>query len=170
VDNTYRTSVGEDRYRRGIYTVWRRSSPYPSLVNFDAPDRAACTIRRARTSTPLQALTLLNDPVYVEAAMALAARVLAEVPAGGESQRAEHVFRLALARRPAREELRHLEEVYERELARFRDDPAQARALVEGTGDGWRSHGLNRPDESELAAWFFVASAILNLDETITKG
>ena len=83
VDNTYRTSQGEDRYRRGLYTIWRRSSPYPSFVAFDAPDRTSCIVKRPRTNTPLQALTLLNDPVYVEAALALARRIttLSEPPA-----------------------------------------------------------------------------------------
>jgi hypothetical protein len=67
VDNNYYTSTGEDRYRRGLYTIWRRSGPYPSFVAFDAPDRSACVVARPRTNTPLQALTLLNDPVFVDA-------------------------------------------------------------------------------------------------------
>jgi hypothetical protein len=164
VDNTYRPSTGADRYRRGLYTVWRRSSPYPSFVAFDAPDRTSCVVQRPRTNTPLQALTLMNDPVYVEAAQALAARVLAERPAEGTRARLVYAFRLCLARHPTEEEARILEGVYGRAVARFEADPAAARALTEG-----------RPapagaDARQLAAWFHVATVLLNLDETITKG
>ena len=72
----WQTSPGEDRYRRGVYTTWRRSNPYPSMATFDAPNRDICTVRRTRTNTPLQALVTMNDPVYVEAAQALARRAI----------------------------------------------------------------------------------------------
>ena len=163
VDNTYRTSAGDDRYRRGIYTVWRRSSPYPSFVAFDAPDRGACTVKRPRTNTPLQALTLMNDPVYVEAAAALAGCVLTDGPDGGERGRIVFAFRRCLARQPTSEEVRILENVYREELTRYQADPAAARKLLED----WR-----RPDDvnlPQLAAWFQVARVLLNLDEVITK-
>ncbi len=164
VDNTYRPSQGADRYRRGLYTVWRRSSPYPSFVAFDAPDRASCVVQRPRTNTPLQALTLLNDPAYLEAALALADRILAECPAQDVRQRLTYAFRLCLARQPTEQESGILEGVYRRALARFAADPDAARMVTDG-----------RPapagvDVRQRAAWFHVATVLLNLDETITKG
>ena len=96
----YEVSPGEDRYRRGIYVVLKRGSPYPSFVNFDASARLACTAKRSRSNTPLQALTLLNDPVYVEAAQALAARVLNERPKADVDERIDHMFRLCESRTP----------------------------------------------------------------------
>jgi hypothetical protein len=161
VDNTYRTSIGADRYRRGLYTIWRRSSPYPSMVAFDAPDRASCTVQRTRTNTPLQALTLLNDPVYVEAALALAKRMQTE----GGSNDADRVrlgFRLCLARQPSMREIEVLTRIHEQALARYRADPVAARKLVQPIAD-------TKLDAVPTAAWFQVATVLLNLDETITK-
>jgi hypothetical protein len=143
VDNNYRLSEGEDAHRRGIYTVWRRSALYPSFVNFDATPRGQCTVKRSRSNTPLQALTLLNDPVYVEAAAALALRVLREKRDSTNDERLAHAFRLCLARAPTAGELAALHRLLESELA------------------------AKRP---EAAAWQSVATALLNLDETITKG
>jgi hypothetical protein len=153
-------SDGEDRHRRGIYTFWRRSSPYPSFVSFDAPSREFCTLKRGRTNTPLQALTLLNDPVYVEAAQALAARMLAE---GGDSlpKRLSFGLRLCTARAAAPEEIAALTTLYERQAKRYGDD-RQAAAAIAG-GD------QKRPDVAARAAFTVVANALLNLDETITK-
>ncbi len=139
----YQTSSGADAWRRGIYTIWRRSSPYPSFVNFDASARTACVIQRSRSNTPLQALTLLNDPVFVEAAAALARRVLREQPAASADQRLIHAFRLCLTRSPQTSELTALRRLLEDQLT---------------TG------------KSETAAWQAVATALLNLDEMITKG
>lgn len=155
VDNTYRTSSGEDRYRRGIYTILRRSAPYPSFMNFDATDRSLCVARRARTNTPLQALTLMNDPVYVEAAKALAGRMIAEVPEESVPGRVQRGFRLCVSRPPSPEEASFLQDLYRRELSR-----AQSKT-------GARA-GAARTAEEE--AWFFIATVLLNLDETITKG
>ena len=164
VDNTYTVSNGEDRYRRGLYVIWRRSSPYPSFVNFDAPDRASCVVQRPRTNTPLQALTLLNDPVYVEAAFALAARVLRECPDDATSARARYAFRLCLGREPNDRELLLLCSVANEESARYADDHQAVRALTKG-------HECPAGIAPvELAAWFHVATILLNLDETITKG
>jgi hypothetical protein len=100
----WKTSEGEDRYRRGIYTAWRRSNPYPSMATFDAPNREVCTLRRSRSNTPLQALVTLNDPVYVEAAQGLARRMYAE---GGATaaERAVYGFKLCVARAPEANEL-----------------------------------------------------------------
>ena len=91
---------GTERYRRGVYVVWKRASPYPSFVNFDATARLACTVKRSRSNTPLQALTLLNDPVYVEAAFALAERMLRERPGEPIDEQLRYAFRLCLARVP----------------------------------------------------------------------
>jgi hypothetical protein len=112
VDNTYYLSAGEDLFRRGVYTIWRRSAHYPSFANFDAPNRGACTVRRQSSNTPLQALTLMNDPAYVEMAHAFAGRVQAD--AGDTDLRAqlEYAFRLALARPPDSEELEVLTETH----------------------------------------------------------
>jgi len=164
VDNTYQVSEGEDRYRRGIYTVWRRSAPYPSFVAFDAPDRSACTVKRSRSNTPLQALALLNDPVYVEAAQQLARRVLAERPLAGVDDRIEHLFRVCLTRGPQPSEVKVLHEALVRELARLQAHPKAAEAA---TGSVTLPGGASR---EELAAWQHLATILLTLDEMITKG
>ena len=131
VDNTYRTSHGADRYRRSLYTVWRRSSPYPAFTNFDAPDRAATCVQRSRTNTPLQALTLLNDPVYVRAAVALADRVLSECPTASLSERLRFAFRLCLARSPSNAELDVLIKSFAAEFEAFQVDMSRARSFLE---------------------------------------
>jgi hypothetical protein len=162
VDNTYRTSAGEDRYRRGIYTIWRRSSPYPSMIAFDAPDRTSCIVKRPRTNTPLQALTLLNDAVYVESALALA-RKIGNVE-GTSQERITHGFRACLARQPNQREVELLTRVHEQALTKYQANPAAARALLQNAPPG------ERLDAVQWAAWFQVATVLLNLDETITKG
>jgi hypothetical protein len=161
---TYEVSAGEDAHRRGIYTVWKRSSPYPSFMNFDATARTACTVRRSRSNTPLQALTLLNDPVYVEAALALARRVLTERPAASVDERIRHAFQLCLARLPTPAESGALRDLLVAQRTATAADPAAARRLVGA------SSPLSDPDAIELAAWYAVATTLLNLDEMITKG
>src|SRR4029078_5320413 len=99
----WQTSQGDDRYRRGLYTAWRRSNPYPSMATFDAPNREVCLVRRERSNTPLQALVTLNDPVYVEALQALARKMAASGTTPAE--KARHGFRLCLSRPPTEEEL-----------------------------------------------------------------
>lgn len=161
---TYTPSTGADLYRRSMYTFWKRTAPPPSLVTFDAPDREKCIARRARTNTPLQALVLLNDPTYVEAARAFAERLIRE--AGRDpARRIDHAFRLALARPASPRERQLLRNLAARQLAHYRGDPEAARKLL--------AVGESRPepslDAAELAAWTTVASVILNLDETISK-
>ena len=146
------------------YTFWKRTVPPPSLTTFDAPDREKCTARRAVTNTPLQALVLLNDPTYVEAARALAQRTLTEA-GRGSAQRINYAFRLATARNPAARELQVLRQLAWRELAHYRREKDAAVKLLR-VGD---SDFDKKLDASELAAWTTVASAILNLDETVTK-
>ncbi|XZE53199.1 PSD1 and planctomycete cytochrome C domain-containing protein [Planctomycetaceae bacterium SH139] len=151
----YDTSQGTDRFRRGVYVVWRRSAPYASFTNFDAPDRAACVVQRPRTNTPLQALTLLNDPAYQEMALALAKRIAA-YPTATPQEKVEYGFRLCVSRRPQTHEANLLAAVYHRELERLRNDPLAVQKSTE-------------EQNADLAAWLFVANILLNLDETITK-
>ncbi len=161
---SYEQSHGKDLYRRGMYIFWKRTVPPASMATFDAPDREKCTARRAQTNTPLQALALLNDPTYVEASRALAQRALLE---GGkdEKQRVEFAFRLATARKPSGRESGVLRQLLKARLAEFQKDRTSALKLL-GVGESPRD---SRLEPSELAAWTTVASAILNLDETITK-
>ncbi len=160
----YEQSHGKDLYRRGMYTFWKRTVPPASLATFDAPDREKCTARRALTNTPLQALVLMNDPSYVEAARVFAERVLRE---GGkdEKSRMQYAFRLATARRPTGKELGVLRTLLDRQRILFRRDTAAATKLL-AVGEAPRDRTL---DPSELAAWTTVTSTILNLDETISR-
>jgi hypothetical protein len=160
----YVVSPGEDRYRRGIYVVLKRGAPYPSFVNFDASARLACTAKRSRSNTPLQALTLLNDPVYVEAAQALAVRTLREGPEDNVDSRIDHMIRLCVCRKAAPLELSALRRLYEQQLLDAQTDPQATQALV---GTLPLPSGATR---EELAAWYAVATVLMNLDETITKG
>jgi hypothetical protein len=160
----YEQSRGQDLYRRGLYTLWKRTVPAASLATFDAPDREKCTARRAQTNTPLQALVLLNDPTYVEAARALAQRVLLESEKD-ERRRIEYAFRLATARKPTGREAGVLRSLVRGRLTEFRRDPRAAVRLL-GVGESPRD---TRLDVAELAAWTTLASVILNLDEVITK-
>ena len=138
----YEVSTGDEQYRRGLYVVLKRGSPYPSFVNFDACARMATVLKRSRSNTPLQALTLLNDPVYVEATKAFAARIVKDSPSSDLDARLTFAFRLAIARAPSAKESSVLKGLWE---AQFEDT------------------------KSESAAWYAVASALLNLDECITK-
>ncbi len=161
----YSQSHGADLYRRTMYTFWKRTCPPAQLATFDAPDRETCTVRRARTNTPLQALILMNDPTYIEASRNLAERLLLE---GGTTpeERITFAFRLATSRQPTPRELTILRRVFDQQLTRFRADQAAALKLI-SVGESPRKEQL--PPE-ELAAWSMVASVILNLDETVTKG
>jgi hypothetical protein len=161
---TYEQSHGKDLYRRGMYTFWKRTVPPASLATFDAPDREKCTGRRALTNTPLQALVLMNDPTYVEAARALAERTLLE---GGtkENDRIAYAFRLATARRPSGREAGVLRKLLEQQRETYARDPQAATRLL-SVGESARDKRLN---SVEVAAWTTVTSVILNLDETVTK-
>ena len=158
----YQQDTGEGLYRRSLYTFWKRAVPPPSMINFDAAGREACTVRETRTNTPLQALDLMNDPAYVEAARALAERMIREGGATAES-RVSFAFRLATARRPRAAELAILLESFHRSLDRFRTDlPAAIKLASEAESDA-------KLDVNDRAAYASVASLILNLDETVTK-
>jgi hypothetical protein len=156
-------STGKDLYRRTMYTFWKRTSPPPQLVTFDAPDREICTVRRSRTNTPLQALVLMNDPTYVEASRKFAERVMQKEK--DAAPRLAFAWRLATARAPTEREIAILHRVLEKQLAAFRDNPKAATELLR-VGDSPRDDTL---PASELAAYTIVMSVILNLDEVVTK-
>jgi hypothetical protein len=162
--STFQQDHGPALWRRSVYTFWKRTCPPPSLITFDAPSRETCTVRRARTNTPLQALVLMNDVQYVEAARKLAERMLAEAGSTVE-ERVTHAFRLATARLPEADELGLLTSTYQAYLADYQaraEDAAQLLAI----GEAKRNEALDPP---QLAAATMVANLILNLDETITK-
>ncbi|MBL8171634.1 MAG: DUF1553 domain-containing protein, partial [Acidobacteria bacterium] len=151
---------GEDRYRRGLYTFLRRTSPYPAMMTFDATSREVCTVRRVRTNTPLQSLTLLNDDAAMEMARALAKRMALE--ANGDLQaKLEYGFRLCQTRRPNAAELARLTALFNQQLTNYKAHPQTAEQLMKGD-----ARELPAP---ELAAWTIVANVLLNLDETLTK-
>jgi hypothetical protein len=160
----YEKSKGADLYRRGLYVYWRRSTVYPSFITLDAPSREFCVAQRAKTSTPLQSLVLMNDPVFVEAARAFAQRVLKE---GGEdnSSRLAFAWRLALARVPSAAEKAVLERTLQLQLANYEKDPESAKKLA-SVGDLPKATGLN---DVQVAAWTAVANVLLNLNETISN-
>jgi len=159
----WETSEGEDRYRRGLYTQWRRSNPYPSMATFDAPNREVCTVKRNRSNTPLQALVTLNDPVYVEAAQAWGRRA-AQGPGGFDEQLAQ-ALRETLSREPAEAELSRLAYLHAEALAAYREDPEAARLLAEEPLGPLPEDA----DPASLAAWTVVGNVVLNLDELIMK-
>jgi hypothetical protein len=159
----YIVSEGLDRFRRGVYTVWRRSAPYPGFVNFDAPDRGACVVKRSRTNTPLQALNLLNDEVYTETAFALAERIVRDMPNADLTERVEYAFRLCLSRRPTSEERAVLVEIYVEEHDALTKSPERVKALL---ANRQKDKAL---DSVEITTWYRVAEVLLNLDEMITR-
>jgi hypothetical protein len=163
-DAEYVQDHGPDLYRRGIYTFWKRTVPPPSMVAFDAPGRETCVVREVRTDTPLQALNVLNDVTYVEAARAFGERIMKEAGTTPVS-RLSAAFRIATGRRPRPEEQAILREHFADQLSQFHRDPRAAAALIQA--------GESRPDPRldpcELAAYTATAQLILNLDETITK-
>jgi hypothetical protein len=152
-------SDGADRYRRGMYIFFQRTSPYPQLMNFDSPDAILACSRRQRSNTPLQALNTLNDPVFVEAAQALALRILTE-PAPGFAERLAHGYRLALNRPPREQEIEVMARHFERAVRAIENDPMQAKAL----------YPLKAPaSPAEAAGWMVVSRVILNLDEFLHR-
>jgi hypothetical protein len=161
---TYANDSGENQYRRGLYTWWQRTFPHPSMTAFDAPSREECCAERNRSNIPQQALVLLNDPTYVEAARSFAARILASGPASAD-QRIEWAWQQGLQRSPRADELQTVRALFEQHLARYRQDPAAADALLK-TGIAPVPAGV---DKAELAAWTHVARVLLNLHETITR-
>lgn len=155
-DDRWVESEGEDRYRRSLYTFWRRSSPHPALIAFDAPSRETCTPRRLRSNSPLAALVAMNDPALLEAARALAVRVVAERPVDADAARIARLVRVALVRDATPAELERLAGLLADERARCAARPESARALAGDAPLG-------------VAPWVSVAHALLNLDEFLSR-
>ncbi len=153
------TSPGGDRFRRGLYTYAKRTAPFAAFATFDAPTSEVTCVRRERSNTPLQALTMLNDPAFVEAARALGKRVVAEGPADAEG-RARLAFRLCLGRAPSADEVASIVDFQARQAARFRTGGLDPARVIGPDARG---------DAADLAGWATAARALLNLDETITK-
>jgi hypothetical protein len=160
----YKADTGAGRYRRTMYTIWKRTAAPPTMLLFDAPNRETCIVKRSRTNTPLQALALLNETTFVEAAHGLAGRMVAE---GGTTpaERITHGFRLALCRKPTSEELAALMDGFENDLATFTAEPERAEKFA--------AVGLVRKPESvpvaEFAAYSLTANVIVNLDEFVMR-
>jgi mono/diheme cytochrome c family protein len=155
-------STGPDRYRRGMYTWFQRTSPYPMLMTFDAPDSNVCSVKRERSNTPLQALTLLNDTVFVECAQALGRRIIEESSHIFPEERLRYAFQLCLARDPQEDELIVLGRLYDHVLAQCQPHPEEAAQLA-GTA---MPPGV---DPAEAAAWVAMGRTLLNLDEFVTR-
>ena len=159
----YSASHGDDLYRRGVYTFWQRTFLHPSLLTFDAPTREECTINRTNSNTPLQALVLLNDPIYVEAARVFAQNILKR-----DGSLSAHRLGLPARRGPrpdVAEERRILSDLYRASLAEFRARPPTPTQLIH-VGEAPVPAELK---PAELAAMTMVARAILNMHETITR-
>jgi len=158
----YEQDEGEDLYRRSLYVFWKRTVPHPTLGTFDVPDRNECTVRRQETNTPLQALVLMNDPAFVEAARILGSQI---TKAPNRDEAIREVFTYLSGRPPGEEEINLLRQVHRNELEVFTDQPGKA--------DGWLSAGYTRADPSlnpiEVAADAVLASVIINSDAVITK-
>ncbi len=159
----FKRGEGEDLYRRSMYTYWKRAAPPPSMLTFDAPTREFCTIRRASTSTPLQALVLWNDEQFAEAARKLAERTLLEP--GDDAKRLESLMKRCASRAPEAKEREALLEALAAFRERYRDAPADAEAMLQ-RGEAPIS---DKVEKSELAAWTMVASAVMNLYEVTTQ-
>ena len=162
--NAYPTSKGEDRYRRGIYTFWRRTMPPPSMTTFDAPSRESCTLRRQPTNTPLQAFVTMNDPVFVECSQALARRIVAEGGSATEA-RLRFALRLATGRPPTDQQVAALAKLHAEEFAEYLTNTAAAMKLATVPLGALPATA----DPAEMAAWTVVANVLLNLDAVLTK-
>jgi hypothetical protein len=160
---TYDADKGEDQYRRGLYTWWQRTFMHPSLLAFDAPSREECVAERNRSCIPQQALVLLNDPSYVEAARAFAARIMKS--GGNTDARLDWAWKQALQRPPRDDERAVAKSLLDKQLARFAKAPDDATKLLH---DGLAPPPADLPP-AELAAWTSIARVILNLHETITR-
>ena len=160
----YPSDKGTSQYRRGLYTWWQRSFPHPSLLAFDAPSREECCSERNRSNIPQQALVLLNDPTYVEAARVFAARILTERP-GTPEERIAWAWQQALQRAPRDEELKTMRGLLDQHLEAYRKDAKLAEDLLK-IGFSPSPESL---DKAELAAWTHIARVLLNLHESITR-
>ncbi len=154
-------SAGSDRYRRGLYIHYQRTAPYPFLANFDLGERNVASCTRGRSNTPLQALNLLNDPVFWEIAQGLALRILTETPGGAFEQRLDHAYKLCLARAPRVSEQEEMLGYFVKQQELLEADPEMAKA--------WFPAALDDIDTGEAAAWVGIGRILLNLDEFLTR-
>lgn len=164
VNNTiYQQDTGQSLYRRSLYTFWKRTNPPPAMNTFDAPSRSYCVVQRQQTSTPLQALVLLNDPQFVEAARVLAFKTF--IKDAGVKESLVHMYRLLTGRKPTEKEVAILTKLYEKEYEKFRQSPARMK--------GWLQAGeykfSQKADEPSIAAGTVVASTIMNSDAFVSK-
>jgi len=150
----WKTATDENRFRRAVYTLWKRTAPYPAMLTFDSPSREFCVSRRVRTNTPLQALVTMNDPAFLEAAAALASRM---AEGGQVDQALERGYRLALLRAPDPASLKVLRTLYDQALVHYQASPDDRAALGGPQGS------------AERAAWTVVANALMNLDAFVTQ-
>ena len=160
--NQWKESTGSDLFRRGLYIFRKRTMPYPQLITFDAPDALTTCVRRERSTTPLQALILLNDPVFLEAAQGLATRILRELPSA-LAQRIQFAFEISLGRPPTASEKDRIASYYRRQ----KDALSAAPDAIDGL---YPQRGVEQIDRLEAAVWVSIASVILNMDEFITRG
>ncbi|WP_375443614.1 DUF1553 domain-containing protein [uncultured Fibrella sp.] len=162
----YNQNHGDTLYRRSLYTIWKRSSPPPMMLNFDAAERHICTVKRQKTATPLQALVTLNDPQFIEAARVMAQRII-DLPTSTDRNKTivDAFFRRVISRPARTQEVALMQQLYTEELADFRKNPKRAQELLT-VGE----YPVNpKFDTAELAAWTVVASTIMNFDEAIVK-
>ncbi|MEN5054835.1 DUF1553 domain-containing protein [Sphingobacterium kitahiroshimense] len=160
---SWATSTGEDQFRRGLYTFLKRTSPYPSFISFDASSREVCLVDRIRTNTPLQALTTLNDPVYLEAAKHLSTLMQKE-GAGDSKKIISYGYKKLMLKNPSAEKVVALEKLYKEALQNFNKKPAEAAKFM-----AVNASDLKDPSLTSKAAYMVVANALLNLDEFLTK-
>ncbi len=165
----YIQDEGNKNYRRSLYTFWKRTVPPPNMMTFDTPSRDLCSVQRENTSTPLQALVLLNDPQFLEAAKAFAFRAVEQI--GGENPKEviQYMFTLATSRQATSQELDTLEELYAGEYHNFQHDLEAAKSYLEVGTIGGRVEIKEHQDLPSMAAFAFVANTIFNLDETIRR-
>jgi len=164
----WKTSAGGDRYRRGMYTFFQRTSPYPMLITFDSPDSTECTAQRSNSNTPLQALTIWNDPVFVECAQQLGRRIVNEAPKGEnpdatKQSRAAYAFQLCFSRQPSDYEMEVLLELYDEQVSMSQNDEKLTSEII---GKAEMPSGVT---PAELSGWIAVGRTLLNLDEFITR-
>ena len=167
-NRTYAASAGGEQWRRGVYMHWQRTFLHPMLANFDAPSRDECAALRTVSNTPQQALTLLNDPTFVEAARLFAARLLGDTRATTDVKHIRRAYQLALAREPSADELSSLAKFIATQRGYYRANPADAEKLVK-VGFASRPTAKNAADPVELAAWTNLCRVVLNAHETITR-
>jgi hypothetical protein len=160
----YEQGHGEDLYRRSIYTIWKRSTPPPSMMNFDAPDRYTCVVKRQKTATPLQSLVLMNDPQYVEASRMLGERMMRE---GGDTpeSRIDFAFKALTGRLARSDERTLLKKMYQEEWEEFQKNPKRSKDLLK-VGEYQVDQKL---DPAQLAACTMLATTIMNFDETVMR-